>query len=70
MESPAIRQALDQLRAEQVRLEQCIAKIESILEPTQTASSRRGRKGMGAEERRAVSRRMKKYWEEKRRAES
>jgi hypothetical protein len=66
--SPAIRQALDQLRAEQVRLERHIAKVESILERTRTAPSRRGRKGMGAEERRAVSARMKKYWEEKRRA--
>ena len=68
MESPAIHQALDQLRAEQVRLERRIAKVESILEQTHTAPSKEGRKGMGAEERKAVSGRMKKYGEEKRRA--
>jgi hypothetical protein len=68
MESPAIRQVLNQLRAEQVRLERHIAKVESILERTHTAPSKGGRKRMGAEERKAVSGRMKKYGEEKRRA--
>ena len=60
--------AIQDLYAEKEKLERVIASLEE-LQRTSAAnplipgrSRRRGRKSMGAEERRDVSERMKKYW--------
>lgn len=67
-----VREALKQLYAEKERLENVIASLESLLRDEEggtsppVATSRRGRKSMGAEERQQVSERMKKYWAKRR----
>ena len=58
------------------KLEQAIADLEDMqraksisLPPSLSGGKRPGRKSMGAEERKAVSRRMKNYWANRRKAE-
>ena len=57
------------LQVEKARVEDSIAALEA-LDSTHTsrrpAVGRRGRKSMGAEERKEVSERMKRYWEGRR----
>ena len=57
------------LQVEKARVEDSIMALEA-LDSTQmssrTAVGRRGRKSMGAEERKQVSERMKRYWEGRR----
>jgi arylsulfatase A-like enzyme len=60
---------LEQLYAERNRLRQAIATLEQFQQGNITpvaAPSTRGRKSMGAEERKAVAERMKAYWAKKR----
>ena len=61
------------LYAHKEKLEQAIADLEDMqrarsisLPPSLSGGKRRGRKSMGAEERKAVSQRMKKYWANRR----
>ena len=62
-------EALRQLYEERARLDRVIASLEELQQtgiplPPENAQrvKRRGRKGMNAEERKAVSERMKRYW--------
>jgi hypothetical protein len=64
------------LYAQKEKLEQAIAALEDLqrarslsLPPSPSRGKRRGRKSMGAAERKAVSMRMKKYWANRRKAE-
>ena len=61
-----VRETLQQLYAEKQRLESVIASLEMLLRSNDSEAppprSRRGRKSMGAEERKMVSERMKNYW--------
>lgn len=65
-----IYRAIRELQQEKKSLDLVIGHLESLLVVQETtkaeASKRRGRKSMSVEERRAVSARMRKYWEEKR----
>jgi hypothetical protein len=67
-----IDKIIDELHAERDHLDQVIRSLESMredpgLEPGKTdAPSRRGRKSMSQKERRAVSKRMRQYWEKRR----
>jgi len=70
--------ALDKLRAERERIDQEIAEIDADLKRanrasqtkrTQKSSQRRRRPKLSAEERGARSKRMKKYWRERKKAE-
>ena len=62
--------AIRELYEEKKRLEEAIASLEQLLEiksargdlNLDSLRKRRGRKSMGADERRQVSERMKKYW--------
>jgi hypothetical protein len=59
------------LHEERKRLEKLIESLESLQESENglggpKPAGRRGRKGMNADERRKVSERMKKYWENRR----
>ena len=70
--------AIRELYAEKQRLEEAIASLEDLTGSKGSMASfqlealrgkkRRGRKNMPAEERRAVSARMKKYWAQRRAA--
>lgn len=64
--------AIRELREERKRLDRIIAFLEKGLaeEKKKPAPKRRGRKSMGAEERKIVSERMKKYWEQRRGVQS
>jgi hypothetical protein len=64
----SLLEVLHELRAEKSRIDKAIAQIESRLARQQR--SKRGRKGMGTEERKVVSIRMKHYWEQRRRAQA
>jgi hypothetical protein len=62
------------LHAEKEKLERVIAALEELQQhsrplPFGSSSKRRGRKSMGAGERKEVSQRMKKYWANRREAE-
>jgi hypothetical protein len=60
---------IQELRAEKEKLDRVIASLEDLRAATKIDAlrkSRRGRKSMGAEERREVSARMKKYWARRR----
>lgn len=60
-------ETIRELRAERDRIATTIANLEALNQSgdgtTSTVGARRGRKSMGAAERREVSERMKKYWE-------
>jgi hypothetical protein len=69
-----IRETIESLKYERQRLvdaidylDRAIAMLESLSGPP-AATRRAGRKSMGAEERREVSLRMKKYWASRRKA--
>lgn len=64
----SLLEVLHELRAEKSRIDKAIAQIESKTGRQQR--SKRGRKGMGTEERKVVSTRMKHYWEQRRRAQA
>ena len=58
-----------ELYEEKARLERAIAaleEMEALGSTLQSVRKRRGRKSMGAEERREVSERMKRYWASRR----
>jgi hypothetical protein len=62
---------LKDLYAEKERIERVIVSLEALQDGSHVAAdqvkkSRRGRKSMGVEERREVSERMRKYWENRR----
>jgi hypothetical protein len=60
-------EALAELHKERERLTIVIRNLEALLEGKEVGPvSRRGRKGMSAEERTQVSERMRRYWAEKR----
>ena len=50
------------------QLSRVISQLESFEAGSSVGKSRRGRKSMGAEERKKVSARMKKYWASRRKA--
>lgn len=66
--------AIKQLYEEKRLLDEVIASLEALLELEKSRTNRssvstkkrRGRKSMSPEERQAVSERMKRYWEERR----
>lgn len=64
--------ALQDLYAEKAKLERAIASLEELqkmgagVPGTLPAAKRRGRKSMNPEEREEVSRRMRKYWANRR----
>jgi hypothetical protein len=64
-----IYKIINQLRGERDRLNGIIQALETLAsrEPLPSGPRRRGRKFMDDEGRKAVSARMKRYWEEKRR---
>jgi len=68
--------AIQDLYAEKEKLERVIASLEELQRssgatPTMhKATGRRGRKSMGAGERKQVSERMKRYWESRRQQRS
>ncbi len=61
---------IQQLYEERERIEQVIRSLEELLAEeaaqVEAAPKRRGRKSMSQEERREVSKRMRKYWEARR----
>ena len=61
---------IQELRAERARIDAVIANLEALTQSgdgaAPTVHARRGRKFMGAAERREVSERMKKYWASRR----
>jgi len=68
-----IYKALQDLYAEKAKLERAIASLEELqrlgagsVPGLPPAGKRRGRKSMNAEEREEVSRRMRKYWANRR----
>jgi hypothetical protein len=63
-----LNKALRELYEEKRRLDSAIASLEARLKSRtrQAGKKRRGRKSMGPEERREVSRRMSLYWEARR----
>ncbi len=61
-----LQKSIDELREERRRIEQAIACLEAV-ESGRPAGAARGRKGMGEDERREVSERMRRYWAEQRR---
>jgi len=65
---------IKQLRLMKEKLQQAIAALEDLMESQNTvgraAMKRRGRKGMGPEERLEVSKRMKQYWAKRRKLRS
>lgn len=66
--SSNIQRALELLLAERARIDAAIASLERLATSPAAAldSRRRGRKSMGAAERRQVSERMRKYWSDRR----
>ena len=67
-----LNKTINELRAQRDKLDAAIAQLESLSSPDGLIKafthSRRGRKSMGAEERREVSARMKRYWAKRRKA--
>ena len=64
-----IYRIIDELRDEWKRLDSAIKTLERLVDGTSTpepSKGKRGRKHMSEEERRAVSSRMKRYWEQRR----
>jgi hypothetical protein len=61
---------IKQLRLERARLDSIIRTLESLEIDDPTGPRRRGRKFMGDGDRKAVSERMKRYWEQRRRSGS
>ena len=63
-------EAIKDLYEERRRIDAAIATLERLRNgngpPAVTGGSRRGRKGMSAEERKLVSERMRRYWESRR----
>jgi hypothetical protein len=60
-----LAKTIEELRREKQKLDRVIASLEELQAAVTVAplqKKRRGRKSMGAEERREVSERMKKYW--------
>jgi hypothetical protein len=60
-----LAKTIEELRREKQKLDRVIASLEELQAAVTVAplrKERRGRKSMGAEERREVSERMKKYW--------
>ena len=62
-----LQQTLRALYLERARIDQVIAALEDLRQhdngiPAEHRAKRRGRKFMSAEERKAVSERMKRYW--------
>jgi hypothetical protein len=68
-----LRKMLQDLYQEKERIERAIASLESLLNHRDATPplfmQKRGRKSMGAAERREVSERMKKYWADRRKKE-
>jgi hypothetical protein len=71
-----ITEILQLLYARKARMEQAISDLEELqrvrslpLPPPHSKRKSSGRKSMGAEERKEVSRRMKKYWANRRKDE-
>jgi len=65
--------AIRELYTEKERLDRVIASLEELVIsgqplPGEPEPKRRGRKGMGAEERKQVAERMRRYWAAKRAA--
>ena len=61
--------AIRDLRQEQEKLKQLIAALEELQRSGNLPErSKRGRKSMGEDERKAVSERMKKFWADRRAA--
>lgn len=61
---------ISELIAERDKLEGVIGTLQELqhtMRPQLPGQNRRGRRGMGAEERLEVSARMKRYWSERRR---
>jgi hypothetical protein len=54
---------IKELRRERDRIQKAIEALEAV---ASGESKRRGRQGMGEDERKEVSERMKKYWQQKR----
>lgn len=67
-----LRQTIRELLEERKRLDTLITRLERMQTagPPAQPAKRRGRRGMNEEQRREVSERMKRYWEQKRRAAS
>ena len=66
-----LRDAIRQLTDEKQRVERAIEELERLLEaggitPVVPGKSNRGRKSMGAEERKIVGERMRQYWAKRR----
>jgi hypothetical protein len=64
-----LREILAMLRSERDRLERAIEALEQLEQQDrqpQLPKSRAGRKSMGAQERKAISARMKRYWQARR----
>lgn len=63
-----IYRVITQLRLERIRLDGIIKALESLEteDPSGGGPKRRGRKFMDDEDRKAVSERMKRYWEKRR----
>jgi hypothetical protein len=64
-------ETIQNLYAEKERLERVIASLEALLgignvEGPKVKGAKRGRKSMGAKERKEVSARMKSYWDRRR----
>ncbi len=59
--------AVESLHRELRRIDQAIATLESLISGQEhKPASRRGRKSMSADERKAVSERMRRYWQGRR----
>ncbi len=63
-----IYRVINQLRMERARLDSIIKTLESLQTEDPTGPKRRGRKFMDDGDRKAVSERMKRYWEQRRRS--
>lgn len=65
-----LHEVIQELYGERERVDQAIRSLEDLIATESTterpAVRRRGRKSMNQEERREVSRRMRKYWEQRR----
>lgn len=64
-----LQNIIQELLAEKARLEVTITALESLAATSNgdiAPATRRGRKSMGEDERRAVSERMKRYWANRR----
>jgi hypothetical protein len=68
-----LAETLRQLYIQKERLDKIISELEELKNsrssPLTKPPARRGRKSMGAEERLLVSRRMKRYWQNRRNEE-